>query len=198
MTQYWQSLTSLQQIFFIMAVPATLFLILQAVMSFFGADGFLDGMDIDTPGDVDVDAGGDVSTHQIGFFNLKAIIAFLVVGGWMGFFMAGENFSVLVAVLSAFISGLISLVLVTVIIRKLMGLQSSGNMNYDDAIGKNADVYLKIGPKSTDIGKITLVVSGRFSEFNAMTMGDKIFKTGEKVCVIDIGENGTFIVEEAV
>lgn len=207
MSQYWDSLTILQQVFLIMAVPSTLFLILQALMAIAGVDGLLgDHIDIhheiphDVPSDVPSDGHGDMSAtgHHIGFLNSKSIVAFFVVGGWIGFILADKDFSPLIAITIAFLSGIVSLVLATLLIRKLLGLQSSGNMKLEYAIGKNADVYLKIGPKSTDIGKVTLTVSGRFSEFNAITMGNKIFKTGDKVCVIDIAENGILVVEDAL
>jgi len=196
MTEFWSSLTLLQQIFFVIAVSSSLFLLLQVILGLLGADGLFEQPDIDISTDLD---GGDIGdAGNIGFLNVKSVVAFFFVGGWMGFFAASNNYSLIVVMLSSLISGFLALVLSTLLIRKLMGLQSSGNLKLDKAIGQTADVYLKIGPKSSDIGKVNVIVSGRFTELNAITMGDKIFKAGEKVCIIDVDENGNLIVEEAV
>ena len=210
MMQFLHSLTPVQGVFLVVAVVSTLFLVLQIVLAMFGADGIFEHPDLnldvhgDIPHDIaeghvgDVGHAGDVGQVHIGFFNMKSLLAFFFFGGWIGLLMSLYNHSLLAIFSSSLISASVALVLSTLLLRKLMSFQSSGNLKLENAIGQTADVYLKIGPKPSDIGKVTLIVQDRFVELDAVTSGDKIFKTGEKVSVIGVNEDHNLIVEEAV
>lgn len=66
------------------------------------------------------------------------------------------------------------------------GLQSNGNIDYNEAVGKIAEVYLTIPPKNEGSGKVTLNVSERYVEKSAIQSGETPILTGAKVRIISV------------
>ena len=66
------------------------------------------------------------------------------------------------------------------------GLQSNGNIDYNEAVGKIAEVYLTIPPKNEGSGKVTLNVSERYVEKSAVQSGETPILTGAKVRIISV------------
>lgn len=105
---WWGSLGVAAQIFYCIAIPATLVLLIQTVLMFLGLeDG--DASDIgDGVPDADVSDGvfGDDSVSDMSdlaglsslhIFTVRGIIAFFVVFGWVGIVM--ESFNVNLAII---------------------------------------------------------------------------------------------------
>ena len=95
MIEWWNSLSIISQVFYCIAIPSTLVLLIQTILLFLGldddgADDLSGGGDIDVSADVDVDGdgifdvdGGDVPEDISGLadlkiFTLRGIIAFFV------------------------------------------------------------------------------------------------------------------------
>ena len=88
MIAWWESLQAIQQVFYIIAIPATLILILQTILLLFGM-GHDSETDIDHDVDHDIgdhDAAGDGANHEAGLriLTVRGIVAFLAVCGWVG------------------------------------------------------------------------------------------------------------------
>lgn len=217
---WWNELTQLQRIFASMAIPTTIIMIIQFILQLFGlangegADG-VDATDMDTVSDfqdgpsdgllddvsdgilddVDYDDGLDLDDGQTGMrlFTLRGIIAFFAVGGWMGVAAIDWNLSNLVAIILAIVVGSLALYFVAWIVYTFLRMQQSGNIRYENAVGKEGVVYLSIPPNGR--GKVNVIVQERLCEIDAITKSDRIIKTGEKIVVVDIAENGVLIVE---
>ena len=170
----WQDWTSLQRLFFCVALFFTLILIVQIILMLLGGD------------DVDDFDGDDFSISDgEGFvlFTIKGLIAFFAVGGWMGFAFGGGFLKPVWAILIAVGSGLVAFFAVSLLVYWLSKLAMNGTVQIGNTVGKTAEVYLTIPEHGQGYGKITLEVQGRWTEFEAMTEESDPIKTGSKVVV---------------
>ena len=202
--QFWQALTLLQKIYFCIGLGATVFLVLQIITLLFGfgdapeadvdvGDGDID-LDADT-GDIEADTGEGVEVADgFNLFTLRGMIAFFAIGGWTGYALA--SFGVFVAIIGSLIAGTLALVAMAFMMRGIMRLRSSGNIDISKAIGSIADVYLTIPAKNNGMGKITLTLEERFVELGAIQNGETPIPTGSKVKVV--GVLGDSLVVESV
>lgn len=195
--EFWNSLLIGQQIFFCIAVPATLALIVMIVTMLIGLGG--GDADLDGDGDIDGDPGvdGDIPDSGLSLFTSRGIVAMLAVMGWSGFVFldSGIGLHPVVGVAIALALGLITLVLVAFAMRAISRLQSSGNLDLSNAIGKVAEVYLTIPEAGRAAGKVTLTVQERLVEVSAITAHSEPIKTGSYVRVVSVSENGILMVE---
>lgn len=193
---WWSTLSLLQKIFFCVACASTLLLLIQIIMMIigFGSDGDVDG--IDEIGDVDgfEDAADGLSLDSdigLSLFTVKTLSSFFAIGGWVGFAVSDlGNFP---AILISLLSGTAALVGMAFIMKRLTSLQSEGNINYSNAIGKIANVYLTIPANNSGNGKINLTLQERFIEANAITNDEENIKTGSMVKIVSIIDD-TFVV----
>lgn len=199
----WTDWNVAQKIFFLIAAPATVLLIVQIVMMLigFGSGGDADAdcdcdVDCDCDCDVDVSDGGEVldADHGFGLFTVRGLIAFFTVGGWVGYTLSDNH--VVLAVILALASGGLALVLMGLLLKWLTSLQSNGNLRYDDAIGLIGDVYLTVPPKDNGKGKINVLLNERLTELSAVQTGEAPIQTGKKVKIIGVIAD-SFLVEEA-
>ena len=96
MFEWWNSLGFASQVFYCIAIPATMVLLIQTIMMFlgFGEDGDgADELDFDDALDEGI-SDSDFSEAQEAFgleglriFTIRGIIAFFVVFGWVGVVM---------------------------------------------------------------------------------------------------------------
>ena len=198
---WWQTLNLMQKIYFCIATPATVLLILQIVLmliGFGGHDADFDG-DVDVDIDVDVDAdtdfdGGFDADPGFNLFTTRGLIAFLTVGGWVGYAFSDGNPAL--AVILSLICGFAALVGMAFLLKWLLGLQSNGNISYKSAIGKTCEVYLTIPAQKQGKGKVTILLNESLTELSAVTLSETPIKTGAKAKVVAV-EDDTLIVEQA-
>ncbi len=195
--ELWNSLMIGQQVFVCVAIPATVLLIIMIISMLFGLGS--DGGDLDGDGEVDGDSGmdGDVADAGLSLFTSRGIVAMLAVMGWSGFVLLDRALGLhwVVGVAIALALGLITLVLVAFAMRGISRLQSSGNLDLNNAIGKVAQVYLTIPEAGRAAGKVTVTVQERLVEVSAITASEDPIKTGSYVRVVSVSENGILMVE---
>ena len=188
MFAWYQSLDLLQRVFALIAIPSTAILLIQTVLLFFGigdgeADG--DGAEIDVP---DGDDG-------LMLFSLRSIIAMLCVGGWSGIVLEETSLPPVAVIILSVVIGLAALVGMSLLIRLILRLQSSGNIQLSNAIGKTGQVYLTIPAAGQGNGKVNLTIQDTFTEVNAITRENTAIKTGEVVRIVATDETGMLVVE---
>ena len=201
MLDWWNSLQLVQQIFVCIALPATVLMVVQIVLMLVGLGGESDvDSDVDTDADAsfDNDVSGVDSADILSFFSFRGIVAMLAVMGWMAVALIDTALPMWAAIGISFLCGLAVLVLTGYAMKALSKLQSSGNINVANTVGKVAQVYIPIPPKCTATGKVTVTVQEKFSEFTAITKHDKTIKTGTYVRVVAVDEAGTLMVEPLV
>lgn len=185
---WFNSLTVMEQIYFWLAIVATLFLVIQIVLMCFSSFG--GDVDIDGDGDIDVDADSGVS-----IFTAKSITAFFAVGCWSGLLtcaLIDENLQ-WVSVIVAVIAGGIAMAAVVLSIRAMLKLQCNGALQMDKLVGKRATVYVSIPPSRSGRGKITLNAQGKFMELDAVTDCDRKLAVDEVVEIVSTENECTVV-----
>lgn len=208
MLNWWNSLDALQHFFAYVAIPATLILCIQTVLLLFGlgaggdgeldsdtsgldtGDGTapdLDAPDTDVPDSWDGEGGHDLA-HDPGLriFTIRGLVAFFSVFGWAGLALSRSGVPGGVSTLIAFLLGLGAMVVLALMLRGALGLQSDGTMDLKNALGLCGTVYLTVPPRRQGTGKITLVLQGQLGEFEALTDEPEPLKTGQSVQVIGL------------
>ena len=85
---------TLEKIYLYLAIPASLILIIQTLMTIFGLSGEVDA-DFDADGDVDISGASHMT-----IFSVRNIVAFFTFFGWSGLWLITKNIPV---VLNAFL-----------------------------------------------------------------------------------------------
>lgn len=242
MAIWWSSLGLAGQVFACIAIPATVFLLLQTIMTLVGigashaSDGSGDGdsdvghdfdsndagNDFDAGHDFDGDSGfdhadvtdggfdGDDMGHAVdlhdsngghdGFdgglrlFTFRGIVAFFSVMGWAGVVSCSGGLPVGASAAIAVASGFAAMLLVALLMKLLLGLQSDGTENIRDALGVSGTVYLRVPASRKGQGKVNAVIRGKLSEKSAVTDESTPIEYGEEITVIGISGEDTLIV----
>ena len=171
-----------------MALPVSIFFLLQTIMTFIG----LGGAETDFEGDVE---GNDSTDATFELFTLRNLINFLLGFSWTGiaFYNRFENKTILIGL--ATLVGILFVVLFFVLIRQILKLSEDNSFKLTDTIGKNAEVYLTIPENKSGKGKIQISVKGSVHELEAMTASLEKISSNSMVKVVDI-ENQILIVEK--
>lgn len=186
MSEWFNSLDSLQRIFSYIAIPSTAILIIQTILLFFGI------------GDADADDGDIAADDGLTLFSVRGIVAMLCIGGWSGIVLGDTGLSDVVVIILAIIIGLAALVGMAMLIKLILKLQSSGNIQLSNAIGKVGQVYLTVPANGKGIGKVNVIVQETYTEVQAVTRDKSDIKTGEVVRIVSTDELGMFVVERVV
>lgn len=167
--EWLKSLSTLQHVFFWIAVVASVLLVVQIILllvSFGGGDLDADG-DFDMDGDTDTDSG-------LGIFTLKSLTAFFSLGGWCGFAAASAMENVWAPILIFAGTGLAALLGVGFALRGVAKLQCAGNLETEKLVGRRATVYVSVPAARDGRGKITLTAQGKYMELDAVTDGERL------------------------
>ncbi len=203
--EWWSALGITAQVFYCIAVPATLVLIVQTVLLLFGFDGDgdvdfdFDGdadIDIDGDADIDIDADGDVGAFDsLNIFTLRGIVAFLVIFGWVGALMTSKGVSLWITIPTALVSGAVTAVAIAFLFKAVMKLKSNGTADNKNALGSSGRVHLTIPAKREGEGKVHVMLQGAYVERNAVTDEEEAIPTGSEVVVVGVSGGVTLIVK---
>lgn len=179
---WWENLILGQQIFLLIAIPSSVILVIQTIMLLVGLD------------DEDFDAD-DFSDDGLALFSIRGIVSMLCIMGWSGFGLLGTELPDIVAILISVGLGIATLVAMAYLMRFLQKMQSSGNIEISNAIGKVGKVYIPIPGRAAATGKVNITVQEKYSEFSAITMEEEDIPTGTYVRVVALDDSGTLVVE---
>jgi len=194
MIDWYNSLNLLQRILALIAIPSTAVLLIQTIMLFFGLGSDSD-VDIDGDGTPDAIADGD---GGLALFSIRGIMAMLCVGSWSGIAISQAGVNDVITIILSVVIGSAALIGMAYLIKLILTLQSSGNIELANAIGKVGQVYLSIPAKMSGMGKVNITLQDKYSEFNAMTTDETPIKTGEMVRVVATDDVGYLLVERIV
>lgn len=213
MFEWWNSLDIAVQVFYCIAVPATLVLLIQTILMFIGMDEDADGAgDVDVSGDAvaddlpDVDEGvfGENSVSEapdgaglegLRIFTIRGIVAFFVVFGWVGVVMAGFDVAMYITIPVAIVCGFAMMFLLALLFRAVMRLRSDGNTDNRNAIGTAGRVYLTIPAARSGEGKVYVMLQGSYVERGAVTDDEESIPTGAEVIVIGVSGQSDLVVK---
>ncbi len=210
MLEWWNSLSIISQVFYCIAIPSTLVLLIQTILLFLGldddgADDLSGGGDIDVSADIDgdgiFDADGtevpeDISgLADLKIFTLRGIIAFFVVFGWVGVSMDSMDISYYVTIPVSVACGVLMMVAIAFLMRAVMRLRNDGNIENRNAVGKSGTVYLTIPASRGGEGKVQVMIQGSYVERNAVTDEAEPIPTGSEIVVIGVSGNSNLVVK---
>ncbi len=209
MTEWWDGLDSLLKALYCIAIPSTLLFVIQTIQVMLGfgegGEGFnptdTSGMDLPDAGDMSAnsaDLAHDATLAEFGdlrLFTLQGFVALFTVFGWSSISFVKSGLNPFLAILIGVALGALAMYLVAKVIMLSRKIVSSGNIDLKNALGMTGNVYIPIGPKGSNPGKITLTIQDRFMEFDAVNDGGEPLASGQMVRVIDI-QNGILIVEK--
>ncbi len=195
---WWNSLSTVSQIFTCIAVPSTLVLFIQTAMMLIG---FGDDGDIPDDADVEFDTDIDDIPHDfegldgLRIFTVRGMVAFLVVFGWVGTVLdtAGANIYATVSVSA--LCGFLIMVVLAFLLRAVMKLRSEGNIDNRNAIGQSGKVYLSIPASRSGEGKVQIMLQGSFVEVNAVTDEKEPISTGAEIIVTGVSGQTNLVVK---
>jgi membrane protein implicated in regulation of membrane protease activity len=192
---WWESLSSFQQVMFVVAVSSTAVMLIFLILSLIG----MDGADYDGAGDAgSVDFLNDEPLSGIAglkIFTIRGVLVFLSLGAWAAYLLFGVMHIVFV-ILIAIVVGFIAAFLQALAFKSMMKLESVGNIDYKNAIGKTGTVYMRIPKSKTGRGKITVVLQERYAEVEAVTDEASDIMPKSLVEVVGLENSTTVIVKK--
>ena len=196
MINWWNGLELVQQIFALIAIPSTAILIIQTVLQLIGIGGDDVPEDIDGDGipDSDLDAAA-AADDGLSLFSIRGILSMLCITGWLGVGLLETALPDWAAILIAVAAGVATLIGIAFLMRGIYKLQSSGNIDISNAIGKVAQVYIPIPAAGAGSGKVTITLQEKFCEYTAITAAAEALKTGSYVRVVSVSGGGVLLVE---
>ena len=197
MTEWWEALTAIQKGFALVAVPATLLLVLQTILLLVGLGQGDADVDVDTDSDGieldDTDTDVDGGFH---LFTVRGIVAFFAVMGWTGLALMKGGVETWISVLVSFVAGSLALVLMALAMRWFSRLQNDGTMDIRNALGAAGTVYITVPPARSERGKVNIVLQNQLGEFDAVTDEETPLKYGTEIVVIGISGTNTLVVKK--
>jgi len=190
LSSWWAALATLEKIYWIIAIPSTVLLLLQLIITLVGGDA-------DT--DVDISAEPDIDGHFDGdpgftIFSFKSILGFLTLFSWSGLACIDSNLGMFLTLVISGVSGIAMMFLVAYLIYYLTRLHESGTMIMDNAIDKTGEVYLRIPPERHGLGKVQVNIQGNLRELDALTDDVDEIPTGSLIQVLEIINNQYLLV----
>jgi hypothetical protein len=190
MEHYWNlyaELPTLMQIFWGCALISTIIMVIQFILSLCGVG------DVDMDVDMSAGDGLDAATGM-DLFSIKNVIIFFVGFGW-----AGISFREIIPqdgllILAALACGCFFVASFIMIFKQLMKFEGNGAVNMSEAVGKKAEVYLRIPAKRNGKGKVQVSLNGVAREYDAVTNDDEMIPSGKIVDIIGSTGGGALLV----
>ncbi len=168
---WWTALSGTEQLYWGIALIASLIFVFQLVLTIIGLDAELEA---------EVDSG-----DGFGIISFKTLVAFATFFGWGGVTALAQGFSSGKSLMVAFLAGFLAMVALAYTLSQLMKLQESGTVDVYDAINKEGEVYLKIPTAKNGKGMIHVEISDKLMEFEAISDGEAI-PTGSRIKIKDV------------
>lgn len=186
----WSELGIFEQIFWVIAIPATVIFLVLLAMTIFGGDV----SDSDVTTDVDSTlADGDSIPFQ--FLSLKNIVAFFTVFGWSGIGFINAGMAPWLVVFLAAICGLLMMLAMAALFYFMSKLAENGTLKMKSAVGKLGEVYLVIPGNRGGTGKVQLNVQGSLRTLDAMTDDAAAIPTNSIIEVLDVIDEQILLVK---
>ena len=194
-SSWWAGLLRPEKVYWIIAIPSTVLLIIQIVMTLAGGEA--DDMDADFDGDLD-DAGDLDGGAGWQFFTYKNVLGFFTLFGWTGLGFLQMGLGLLIAVFFSVIAGLIMMIIMAALFYYINKLNQSGTMVIENAVGHTGEVYLRVPPNRAGHGKVQVEIQGTLREMDAITDDEKELPTGSVAQVLEIVNNQILLVTRAL
>lgn len=184
-TQWWNSLTTLNQTFYAAAAFFSIFFLWQLIAALVGlGGGEADASDADVAGDVHDDFAAESAEAMDAFrlISIRSMISFLTLFTWGGALYLNWGMRPTTAIGYAVLWGLGGMFAVALILYGLRKLAQRGTSDLATCVGQRGIVYLDIPEDGA--GEVRVPVSGILSHVRARTADGKSLKAGVAVRVV--------------
>lgn len=189
-SSWWDALPFIEQVYWGIAIPASLIFLIQTVMTFIGAD-----MDSDMDSvDVDMDADQGIGFQ---FFSFKNFVAFFTLFSWTGIACLDSGYGNGITLLIAIFAGLAMMAVMASLFYFISKLNDSGTMSMRNAIGNIGEVYLPIKAARNNVGQVSIKVQGAYHELDAITDDLNDLAVGSVIEVVDIANDNILIITKS-
>jgi hypothetical protein len=189
MSAWWSSLSVAQQAFYVIAFLGTGVSAVQFLLLVLGVGVY----DLPESGALHVGGPGE---HPSGLqaLSLRTITAFLTGFGWTGVISLASGGALPWAVALASVIGLAFAWALLALMRSMCRLGHDGSIDYANAVGSVATVYIPIPPRGAAGGQVELLVQGRMATVAAISLAEAAIPSGAKVRVAELADRTTLVV----
>lgn len=222
MNAWWEGLSAVLKVLYLIAIPSTLLLIIQTVLIVLGLGEHgpevnasdTSGIDFDMDADMSADTGGDISAGEIDMgdgaadtggastelgtlklFTMQGIVAFLTTFSWVTICFVRGGMQTAPSFLLGFLAGAVMMYAVAKLLQVSARLAENGTFRIKSTIGETAAVYVMIPENGGSGGKVTLTMESGFVELSAVTESDTAIPAGTTVRITDV-VGDTVVVEK--
>lgn len=217
MNAWLEGLSALEYAALLVAVPATLVMLIQTILLLFGihnesdADGGFDDGDMDLDGDLDAGGDGEIDDGVVEadegedggpgllaglrVLTLRGVVAFLAIFGWGTLWLLRIGLHPVIALFFGVAMGIWAMILVAVLLRLALQLQEDGTVDIRNTLGLSGTVYLTVPAARQGEGKVHLVVQSQLREFQAVTDEPQSIPTGTQIRVMGVSDRDTLVIE---
>ena len=185
---WWTSLDLYLKIMWGIAIPFSVFFIIQMIMTFVGM-----GDQGEISGDADVDADVQMPFQ---FFTLRNLVNFFLGFAWTGISFYEVIESKVWLTLLCVLIGLVLVAIVMALLYALSKTTQSGNIDSKDAVGRAATVYYPIPAAGKGMGKIQISIQQAIREYDAVSELDEPLPTGSMVRVKSVINSQLLLIEK--
>lgn len=189
MKDFFDSLSTLEQTYWIIALAGSVVFLIIFILTFIG--GGDSDMEADAS-DFEADDGG----VGFQFFTFKGIVGFFTIFGWAGVTCLENGLSTGTTLIISFIAGAIMMFLTSLLFYWMHKLAESGTLKMKNAVGVICEVYLPIGANRSKMGKVQIKVQGSLRELEAITDEKEELSTGTMVKVTEVVSAEILLVEK--
>lgn len=193
MQTWWGSMDPFMQTLWVLAISATLIFVIQSIMTFVGMDSNTD-FDADFDGDMSTDGSGEATPFQL--FTFRNLINFMLGFSWTAIALRTYTENTTVILIVAVMVGVLLVTAVMYLFKWMSGMQQSGTIKPNEAIGCKGSVYLTVPANRSGEGKVQISIRGAIREYDALTEGDTL--TNETPIQVTKVLNGHTVLVEKV
>lgn len=154
-----------------------------------GLDAGMDGGGLDG-----IESGDATSDFAFEFISLQAIAAFCMGAGWGGLgAYRGSGMHLAMSVVIGLLCGVGMVWLLYHLMKSVYGLRGSGNISIRDAVGRTAQVYVRIPEAGHGSGQIRIVIRDALRTMTAVSEGPEIPRMAS-VRVVRANSDNTVVV----
>jgi hypothetical protein len=192
---WWSTMSTLEQVLFILASSSTAIMIIFLIMMLLGFDSDeFDGGDVPDMSSDGINDEPITGIAGLKILTLRGVLVLVAIGSWTSFLLV-SSLGIIWGLLIGLVAGVIATYIQALAFRATLRLESSGNIDYNNAIGKMGTVYLRVPKKRTGKGKISMIVQDRLVEVDAITDQDIDLLPKSSVEVIGLLDSTTLIVK---
>ena len=177
---WWNEITLIEQILYIIATASTIILLIQTVF-----------LMIDTN-----TSAKDSEMVKPEFFTMRGVLSFFSIGSWIVIVVYKATCNYYLSFGIGVAAGLLTMFLIAIVLQKAVSVQKSRNVDLKELIGVSGNVYLTVPPRGEGKGKVSVITKdNKLTVFDAIAYEDNKIPTGKSIKVVDVLEHALLLVE---